>query len=50
MYGCNQEEKKHKKGEELEDSRDEPLIYVGETARSLAERSAEHWKDFVAKD
>ena len=35
---------------ELEDSRDEPSIYVGETARSLAERSAEHWKDFVAKD
>ena len=48
---CNQvEEKGRKKGSELEDTRDEPSIYVGETARSLAERSAEHWKDFESRD
>ena len=29
----------------LEDKRPDPSIYVGETCRSLAERSAEHQKD-----
>ena len=29
----------------LEDKRDIPSIYVGETCRSLHERSKEHWRD-----
>ena len=29
----------------LEDKRDVPSIYVGETCRSLHERSKEHWRD-----
>ena len=30
----------------LGDTRDPPSIYVGESARSLAERSKEHWGDY----
>ena len=29
----------------MEDKRGDPSIYVGETSRSLAERTTEHWKD-----
>ena len=44
---CNpkKESTKRKKGKDLEDTRDEPSIYVGESSRSLAERALEHWKD-----
>ena len=35
--------KSDKKGE-LEDQRDPPSIYVGESSRSLAERAGEHWE------
>ena len=49
---CNpkQERMEKKKGEQLEDKRDEPSIYVGETSRSLAERTTEHWKDVTNKE
>ena len=42
---CNGEEKiKNKEG--LEDKREEPSIYVGESARSIMERGLEHQKDY----
>ena len=49
---CNPREVKikRKKGKELEDTRDEPSIYVGESSRSMAERSLEHWKDLSNQD
>jgi hypothetical protein len=31
--------------EGLEEKRERPSLYVGETARSVAERALEHWKD-----
>ena len=36
---------KERDAEGLEDKREEASIYVGETARSVSERSKEHWKD-----
>ena len=44
---CNPREEKEKKKswEELEDKREEPSIYVGETSRSIAERAKNHVKD-----
>ena len=49
---CNPREDKQKKvkDEDLEDRREDPSIYVGETSRSLAERTVEHWKDVSSKD
>ena len=47
---CNPEGGKYQKdGKDLEDKRDNPSIYVGESGRSLYERSKEHWADFEAK-
>jgi hypothetical protein len=47
---CNPEEVKGKKdGKELKDVRAFPSIYVGESGRSLYERAAEHWGDYVSK-
>ena len=47
---CNPEGEKAKKvGKELEDKRETPSIYVGESSRSLHERSKEHWADFEAE-
>ena len=34
----------------MEDKRGDPSIYVGETSRSLAERTTEHWKDASSKE
>ena len=44
---CNprDEKEKRKTWEELEDKREEPSIYVGETSRSVAERARNHMKD-----
>ena len=36
-------------GKELEDVKDFPSIYVGESGRSLHERALEHWRDFGAR-
>ena len=30
---------------DLAEKRDTPSLYVGETARSVAERASEHWRD-----
>ena len=47
---CNPEGEMYQKdGKELEDKRENPSIYVGESGRSLHERSKEHWADFVAR-
>ena len=43
---CNPEREKAR--DSLEDKRDAASIYVGETARSVAERSKEHWEDFTS--
>ena len=34
--------------ESLEDTRENPSIYVGETARSVKERALEHWADYAS--
>ena len=36
-------------GKELEDRKEFPSIYVGESGRSLHERALEHWQDFEAR-
>ena len=48
---CNPKEGKKKKEtwEDLADTRDEPSIYVGESARSLSERAMNHHKDLATK-
>ena len=47
---CNPDVEKYQKdGKELEDKRETPSIYVGESGRSLHERSREHWADFESK-
>jgi hypothetical protein len=47
---CNPEKEKFQKdGKDLEDKREDPSIYVGESGRSLYERSKEHWADFESK-
>lgn len=50
LWNPKQERMEKKKGEQLEDKRDEPSIYVGETSRSLAERTTGHWKDVTNKE
>ena len=43
---CNpQGTRKEADKEGLAEKRDSPSLYVGETARSVAERAAEHWRD-----
>ena len=46
---CNFGEGGPKTPKNLEDIRDTPSIYVGESARSLYERSLEHWADAEAE-
>ena len=47
---CNPKEEEKKENSSLEDKRQSPSIYVGETARSLAERVLEHWRDLKDKE
>ena len=43
---CNpQGTRKEADKEGLAEKRDSPSLYVGETARSVAERAAGHWQD-----
>ena len=43
---CNPNEEDKKKSSSLKDGRENPSIYVGETARSISERASEHWADY----
>ena len=46
---CNprEEKKKNNSWEDLRDRRATPSIYVGETSRSICERSKNHWKEVM---
>ena len=46
---CEECNPKNKKEVSLKDGREFSSIYVGESARSLSERVAEHWSDFRGK-